>query len=692
MGLRDIAVRSTYKSGVSDANPIEDFLVPCLAQSVTYDRLSGYFSSRIFALAAEGLADFINGDGRMRLLMSERVTKEDLAVLSAFYDSEKESSAIDFDALLDDASKLKSEITKSHFDAMCWLLKNDRLEVRVVAYSHDDAAGPIFHPKVGIFRDTIGDSISFSGSVNETAAGWTGNIEEFKVFRSWDEGTKDFVKSDQENFEFFWNGGASPNFVTVTLPNAIRQKLIDVAPDDRPILRVGDDGAVGGSDATPSWKFRDYQLAAIEAWEKAGRVGILAMATGTGKTKTAKGALDRARETGSTLIVVSAPFEHIAKQWMDELSAYRPVMASGVANWRAEVSSMVMQVKMGWRTEMCIIGVQNTLATDDFGAYMLEAAEHFENRILVGDEVHGLGATSFQPVMRDEFNMRLGLSATPTRYFDEVGTNKLVAYFGETVFDFPTDAALAWRDPESGARALCDYKYFPHFVHLNEDELVAYEELSTKIAKFNQENLDFEAQKMLESLLFKRAGVAKGAKSKVPALRELLEERESPVEFCLIYCYDTVQLLEVGAMLHELGIPYQKITGEEQTRPDPRYSGLSERDWILKKFSQGITKVLLAIKCLDEGVDVPAAQLAFVLASSGNSREFIQRRGRLLRPSPGKEFAEIFDFLVAPNSDAPTQTNQLLVKEIKRLHELARDALNYGEVKETIAIYETEEM
>lgn len=677
--LKDLKVRATYRTGANNADPVADFLEPCLAVSTKYDRLSGYFSSRILALAAEGLSHFIAGSGTMRLIMSAHLTPDDFKKLSAYFETETDYSEL-FANYLNDTALLTTAIEKHHFEAMCWLLKEDRLDIRIVAFEQsDESRGPIFHPKVGIFTDEFGDSISFSGSVNETAAGWTGNIEEFKVFKSWaDESQREYFQGDRDSFEFYWGGGASPTFVTVPLSKALKDGLIAKAPADAPNLRIS--GNPAPETAVPA--LRNYQQAAIDAWVSNGYKGILAMATGTGKTKTARGCIEKVMERGPCMVVVTAPYQHIAKQWMDELSFMKPQIASGSNDWRSLLATKEQEKKLGWIKNICIIAVQNTAASDNFASLVERISTQFENVLFIGDEVHGLGATAFQNAMQPYFNLRLGLSATPDRYFDEVGTEVLIDYFEKTVFQFLTSEALAWRDPVTGAKALCDYKYYPEFVELKDSELQQYEEFSAKIAKFSGRKLDKDEQKALEGLLFKRAAVIKCASSKVPRLEELISASNLEIAHTLIYCFDMEQLLAVSEILHRNGITFQKITGEESNAADPRYNGLSERDWILKQFGLGTTKILLAIKCLDEGVDVPQAKLAYILASSGNPREFIQRRGRLLRPSPGKDFAILHDFVVLPSAESNSAVASILRKESARILSLAKDALNFDEVKQ----------
>ena len=437
-------------------------------------------------------------------------------------------------------------------------------------------------------------------------------------------------------------------------------------------------------------EFRDYQKSAIEAWVNAGMLGILEMATGTGKTKTAKGCIQKVLGLGSSCVLVTAPFDHIAKQWLNELSEFDPILISSTSKWRVDVRSARNNKVLDRRKNLVMVAVQNTAASKAFIDLLKEIVVQFDNSMIVGDEVHGLGATSFRNVMQPYYKYRLGLSATPQRYFDEDGTESLISYFGTTAFSFTTAEALAWRDPITGARALSPYKYFPIFVTLDDDELSKYLLLSDQIARIRRDDPDPSRQKRRSNLLFQRAAIAKTAKEKIPALQKIIELKAESLEYCLIYCHDMEQLFKVGELLATVNIPYQKVTGEEGNKPETKYGGMSERDWILNQFAKSTTKVLLAIKCLDEGVDIPAARIGFVLASSGNPREFIQRRGRMLRPSEGKEYAEVYDFVVAPpdkHDDRVRSSGWLAIfeKELKRIEEFAEEALNFDQVRTTVA-------
>lgn len=686
MGLKDLSLNASYDTGDITLDVVRDFYEPCLDEAVSYDRLSGYFSSRVIALAARGMGGFIQGHGRMRLITSANFSAQDLSAILSSEQDLRRSEKMDqiFALALEDRFELESLLEKHHLDAMCWLLREGRLEIKVVLpVSNQNSSNAIFHSKVGIFEDSEQNAISFSGSVNETLYGWTQNIEEFKVFKSWEDATQQFVDHDKRLFEKYWTPTEDSGFVTVPLPEATKMRLIELAPADAPDLKSYTRPRKKIKDTV---RLRDYQLSAIEEWEKANFQGIFEMATGTGKTKTASACIQEIQKRGSSLTVITAPYQHIAAQWVKELAELGPVLASGNSDWEATIKESISRIKLGRISHVVVVAVQNTAASRKFIELTNQVFQTTENFLFVGDEVHGLGATSFQAALNPNANFRLGLSATPERYFDEVGTSALSKYFHGTCYKFGTAEALTWIDPLTGQTPLCPYEYFPIFVSLSADETVEYEKLSDKIRKLSNTD-DFEQKQLLERLLFKRASILKTAHSKFGALDSLLRDLSGSVSDCLIYCNDFNQLLEVASILTRRGISYQKITGDEGSSPEKAFGNISERDWILKNFADGHSQVLLAIKCLDEGVDIPSAKIGIILASSGNPREFIQRRGRLMRRFPGKSKSVIYDFVVSPPASDDSATGQdvtIFRKELERIDEFAKDALNRAIIELTI--------
>jgi superfamily II DNA or RNA helicase len=685
VSFQDLDISTNYNSAFGQVDVVREFYSPVLEQSLRYDRVAGYFSSRALASAAKGISGLVRNGGKMRLLTSHAFTSSDTSSMQEYYASEKFAHDLlkDFSDSYQKLGDLADTIAKNHVAAMCWMLSKGFLEIKVVVPKSADLSSispdewEKFHPKFGIFFDNDENSIAFAGSVNETALAWNANIENFDVFLSWIPGELDRrISPKVSQFERMWKGQISDQWETIDLPIAVRDKIIeDFAPSDFPSLKSDKENVA-------TKKLRQYQLDAVDAWKNSGYKGILEMATGTGKTKTAKACIELAREKGSLLTIVIVPYQHIGDQWMKELSEFSPISTG--KDWRRKLGDSASQVAFGRIKNLVVVAVKNTAASKDFTTLVKNMSSDFANVMIVGDEVHWLGAPTFQPALIDEANFRLGLSATPKRYFDETGTDFLVNYFGDSVFQLTIGDALKLKDA-SGNPILCPYNYRPITVSLSEEEFMEYQELSRKIGMYSAMQQDRDVADILQTLRNNRANIAKSAASKIPAVRDLLMNLPKPLEQCLIYCADFDQLNTVARILESMNIPTQQITGMESATASINFNNISEREHIIRNFANGNLGVLLAIDCLDEGVDIPSARIGIILASSGNEKEFIQRRGRLMRPFAGKHFAEIFDFCVLPiNPMDPLASVSLVNVELSRIEQFAQDALNVNEIVEFI--------
>ncbi len=685
MSFLDLEISSSYDSGLGDIDVVANFYAPVLGKSTRYDRVAGYFSSQVFASAARGIAGLVRNGGKMRLLTSHAFTPSDTESIQDYYLSESFSEGLIREFLdgFKEMGDLASAIANRHVAAMCWMLREGFLEIKVVVPDSADLKNigvddwDKFHPKFGILYDDSNNRIAFSGSVNETAGAWKRNIENFDVFLSWVPGEAERrINPKALQFEKMWNGSIGGKWRTLDLPSAVKNKIIlDYAPQDFPkeIQVEPKDNAYG---------LRSYQLDALFAWVNANRVGILEMATGTGKTRTAKACISSTQELGPLLTIVVAPYQHICDQWLKELSDFNPLPIG--ANWRKKLDEAHTDVVLGRRQNLTIVAVKNTAGSKDFVTAIQNMSSSFQNTLLVGDEVHWLGASAFRASLISEANFRLGLSATPSRYFDEDGTEYLVKYFGGSVFKLSLGEALKLKN-EAGQSILCPYEYYPILVDLSEDELARYRDLSRRIAQLKNLEDSPEVRKDLQDLYFLRSAITKSAASKIPAVKKLLKDLPKPISQCLIYCADSSQLHDVAVVLQELRIDSQQITGEESTVTSEKWHGMNEREFIIHNFAKGKLGVLLAIRCLDEGVDIPSAKIGIILASSGNVKEFIQRRGRLMRPSEGKEKAVIYDLCVLPeSSEDPVKETGIVQVELARISEFADDAINQFDVYDLI--------
>ena len=677
MTLIDLGIAQAYDTGNRNDQVVHDFYIPVLQESISYKRLTGYFSSQVLALAARGIAGLISNGGKMQLITSPVVSEKDFQALtsSAPADIQKFVDA-QFAKAIGDLNNLASTIAFDHVRALGWMLREGFLEIRVLVPRDINSGSGIFHSKVGIVEDKEGNKVSFSGSVNETAMGWSQNIEEFKVFKSWDSGSAFWVKHDEALFEKYWACSSHDGFEAIPLPKDSTQKLISIAPEEFEELNL----------MVPSTgekrKLRQYQIDAIDSWEQAGFQGILEMATGTGKTFTARECIKRWKNGKlNSLILVIAPTQTIGSQWQEVLSDMEPITTFGSKPWRESLRDLISKAALKLIDHTVVIAIQNTGSSSDFVELYSKLMNSFTSHLIIADEMHGLGAPVFRQALNPAIEGRLGLTATPNRWFDEEGTDLLNKYFKGVVFTFGLHEALTWIDPESGLTPLCPYKYFPEFISLDHLEMDEYLDLTKRIIMQSNKAADSDSQEKLNRLLEKRASVLKKAHGKLTALSVIIEQIGS-VSGCLVYCSDREQINEVIEIVAKKGITYRTFTGEEGTSPQKEFNGKSERDWILQSFEEDDIQMLIAMKCLDEGVDIPSAKTGIILASTTNPREFIQRRGRLLRRARGKEIAHIYDMIVAPEFDSNNQSEvvnaarKIMEKELLRVDEFAANAVN----------------
>lgn len=679
MPLTDLEILDAYDTGDRAERVIQDFYIPVLQEAKVYKRLTGYFSSQVLALAARGVAGLIKNGGKMQLIASPVVSESDYKVLSSFRDEDlQEFVNKQFEIAMGNLNDLAATIAYDHLRALGWMLRENILEIRILVPRDIDSGSGIFHSKVGVIEDNVGNIISFSGSVNETAMGWSQNIEEFKVFKSWESGSANWVKHDMSLFDRYWNLSNDSGFQSVPLPKRAAEKLLAIAPNEISELDLGA--------SIVKKKPRKYQLEAIESWSKAGFKGILEMATGTGKTFTARLCVDAWKEgKKDSVILITAPTQTIGSQWQEVMKDLNPITTFENQPWRELLRDGIANFSLGISKHVLIIAVQNTASSDDFLAQIAKLNTLTRNHLFIADEMHGLGSPIFRKALNEDFEARLGLTATPNRWFDEDGTSLLMDYFGGVVYRFGLHEALNWVDPISELTPLCPYNYYPEFVDLDSLEMEKYLELTKQIIIQSSRSVDGESDDRLRRLQDDRALILKKANDKFSSLKRVLDSL-SGISGCLIYCSDREQIDQVIDIVSVRGITYRTFTGREGTNPKKEYNGLSERDWILNSFENGEIQTLIAMKCLDEGVDIPSARIGIILASTTNPREFIQRRGRLLRRSKGKELAEIYDMIVAPlfdendQSEIVNQARKILEKELQRANEFANDALNSASV------------
>lgn len=694
MSYKNISIKSSYETGEDDL--VDSFYIPVLENAIQYDRIAGFFSSSSLAIASKGLAGLIKNKGKMRLIACPQLQKYDVEIIKQV--CEGENSLLE-ENLINSISSVEDEFENNHVKALGWMLSKGFLEIKIAIpiktsmYAFPNASNKgIFHQKVGLLKDREGNEISFSGSINETALGWIDNIEEFKVFKSWVSGQNNYLLDDIKKFNEFWDNKRK-NVKVIELPDAVKDNLIKKSNDFdintidlkmykkiKKIKQIKDKLGLFfyQKDAINKWKDNNYKL-------------LFQMATGTGKTRTAIGCIVEALNIADKLLViVSCPQGTLSLQWkreIDELDLgidYSQVIDGTNKKWRDNLDEILLKISIGYYDTAIIYTTHITCSKKEF----IERINNRKNKIktlFIGDEVHGLGATKTRLGLSEEYDYRVGLSATPSRWFDESGTYLLEEYFGNENFEFSIADALTTINPLTGKTFLVNYYYYIEFVKLTDDEVQGYKKLSLDIKKLNLcKKKSEEYAERIERLLFKRANIIKNAENKYVKLQEILYSMDK-IEDLIIFV-SSEQLNNVLKILSNMKIPAHRLTQNEGTVSNINYGGLTEREYIINKFKDKQYKALVAIKCLDEGIDIPSASKAILMANSTNPREYVQRIGRVIRQSKDKKNATIYDISIEPNynriNDEYIRQFEKMVckKERVRLEEIAINAMNNAEV------------
>lgn len=690
MALSDLYIAKEYRNLKCDV--INDFYVPILSNAVMYKRAVGFFNSAALYEMAIGLRHLVEKQGKMELIVSPRLTEEDIQSINLGYKTREE---VVERALLRDFDEPKNKTEFRKLNLLANLIAEGVLDIKVAFKINANSAG-IFHEKIGIVIDAEGNKVAFTGSMNETYSGLLQNYESIDVFCSWRDEDYDRVNIKENAFDNLWDN-LDAAMEVIPFPKVAVERLNSYKVEKTEPLCV----EIQNEDDSQNVFFKipdtiglyDYQREAIETWENNNCCGIFDMATGAGKTFTALGALSALSKNlnNNIAVVIVAPYQHLVEQWVEDIIQFnvKPIVAYSYPGqkWRKQFSDAVTAYNVGAIDNFCVIATNATFSLNDFQSILQKFKKNFA---FVVDEAHNFGAVKLSSLLPKKARYRLALSATIERFRDEEGTNKLRKYFGKTCISFSLKEAI-----QKGF--LTSYYYHPVVVYLNADEYEQYQEITKTIIRnggASQENID--KNPYIEMLLIRRARIISGCKEKVSKLVEVMKPYKND-NYILVYCgatkYDNDssdlkdddevrQIEEVNRKLYyELGMKVHKFTSEESKE---------ERDEIKRMFASGTElQVITAIKCLDEGVNIPAIKKAFILASSTNPKEYIQRRGRVLRRAKGKEYAEIFDFITLPRpleevqfcSEEELSCDLSLVrKEFLRMIDFAETARNPFEI------------
>lgn len=708
MSLIDVDIKKEYRSLRHDI--AKEFYIPLLSRAVEYKRAVGFFSSTVLCQIAVGVAALAKNGGKIKIVASPHLSDEDIKAIRKGY----ELRSIVKKAILQEMVEPIDSFSQKRLNLLANLIADDILDIKI-AFTESNSAMGMYHEKLGIITDAKNNSVVFSGSMNESINALSANYEVIDVWCSWNgEEQAERVTNKIASFSSIWNDD-EPNIKIIEFPE-IKQEIIAryrrtafVDYDESfqeellqlssyPLTKLKNSPQISAE-----VKLHDYQVEAINAWEKNGFRGIFDMATGTGKTYTALGAVVRLCESvnNKVAVFIVCPFQHLVEQWVEDIKRFEihPIIGYSTSpqrDWLKRLENAIrdQKLKIKGREFLCFVCTNATFSTSKVQTALNRVRGDV---LLLVDEAHNFGADRLSKLMANRYNYRLALSATIERHNDEDGTQKLYDYFGARCIEYSLERAIK-------EKKLTPYKYYPIITTLNDKENRIYNDLTIEMGKCLQKIKDgkWQLNEKGKKIALKRARLVAGIEDKLIKLAEYIQPYIHD-NHILIYCGATTvlqdnrdrsdfadeDLRQIDAVTRLLGEALDMKVSQFTSKED-----IIEREVLKREFATGDNlQALIAIKCLDEGVNIPAIKTAFILASTTNPKEYIQRRGRVLRLYKNKEYAVIYDFIALPRplDEVSSITEEqfrreigLVKNELTRAEAFAQIALNMGEAGKVI--------
>lgn len=677
MSFKDLDIKLSYIS-CGEENIAKSFLVPALKQTNRYRRSVGFFSSGVFGPIIDGIVALSRNGGKIELIASPRLSDEDINAINLGYQKREE---IIENAFSRDFLKELDTLDDTKLQLLVALIANETLDIKIAV---TDSTG-IYHDKLGILEDFEGNTVVFYGSANESLSGYKNNYEKIRVVKSWVDAEVESIEDECKEFQSLWEG-TNPFVKIYNYKESAKANILEV-------IKQRSDSK--GKSALAPIKLRDYQEEAINAWTANNYHGFYVMATGTGKTWTAIYSAKRLVEEHPAMIVICAPYKHLVKQWADDVEKAFPdakliMVSSENPLWETQISQEIIRKQYKPDNQIIII---STIASFKMERFTNVINKSKEDKMLIVDEAHRF--TERPDELKETFQYMLGLSATPFSGTTAHKGLELMEWFGGQVFNLPIENAL-----ERGF--LVPYNYHPIYVYATEDEEGKFKFHTQKILSCFKNNKCINPDLLVKSLR-NRLRVISMAEEKTTRIDEIIN-RISEKDHFVVYCGDGKlfdadsgkELRHIQAIKRVLtahGFKSSQFTATED---------MTDRMELVDAFNKQEISALAAIRCLDEGINIPSIKSALILSSNDDYREFVQRRGRILRTYGNKEFANIYDVIVLPSYDMQGWAKI----ELRRFHEYARLALNWEELEvelndllgsygltiEDVDVYDYEEM
>ena len=649
MSYLDLDVKRSYISMGTD-NIAKAFLNPALMCTKSYKRSVGFFSSSVLVPILDGIVALARNGGCVKLIASPSLSVDDVEAISKGYELREK---IVKDSFTKTFLREIEFLDDTKLELLVNLVAKGVLDIKIAV---TDTIG-VYHDKLGILEDFDGNKIAFYGSANSSINGYQNNYEKIRTAKSWDNTENTSVIEEEMEFDALWSG--THEFVKVyTYTESAKENILKVMTERSE-----------NSGKNPI-KLRDYQEQAIKAWVNNRYHGFYVMATGTGKTWTAIFSAKELLKEHSGMIVICAPYKHLVKQWCEDVEKAFPdakiiLVSSENAKWESQMTEAIINKRYKPDTQIIII---STIASFNMPRFKNSLNKSKEDKLLIVDEAHRFTERSEE--LKEQFSYMLGLSATPFSGTSATKGRELMNFFGGQVFNLPIESAL-----ERGY--LVPYYYHPIYVNATEEDEGKFSYHTRKMVACYRGNVCVDPEQFMKSHRnrLRVISMAEEKQEKITSILGSVKDRDHFVVYCgdgKLFDEGTGEELRhiqsIKRVLSNLGYKPSQFTAQEN---------MDERMQLVDAFNKGEISALAAIRCLDEGINIPSIKSALILSSNDDYREFVQRRGRILRQYKGKTFAHIYDVIVLPSSDSQAWAKI----ELRRFHEYAKLSSNWEELQ-----------
>ena len=648
MTFKEFAIEKSYINRGSN-NFLDSLLKPALREAAYYRRSVGFFSSSVFSLLLNSLPSFIRNNGKIHLIVSPELSNDDIKAIQLGY--EKKSDLLnrrfleDFDAeirLFDDVG----------LDTLAELVARGILDVKVASVKNDFG---IYHDKLGILTDRVGNNVVFYGSPNSSANAYLNNYEKIRVVRDWIQGEGEAVRDEISEFDSMWEN-RNPYLEVFDFMESVKECILVVKEERSRGKKVKD-----------PIELYDYQKDAIQAWVDKGFRGFYVMATGTGKTWTAIYSAKRLLEEHKCLIVIAAPYKHLVRQWAEDVNKLFPdaetvLISSENPQWYTISKRLVLSQQYHPEKQIILITTIKSFYSAKFEK-VINLSD--EEKLLIVDEAHRF--TQRPENLRRAYSYMLGLSATPINGKQNESGIALLDFFAGLAYNLPIEEALE-------RNFLVHYNYFPVYVTATSAEEENFNAISSNMAGCFRDGVLIDRERFVKYVRA-RLRIMGMAEEKLARIKTFVDQIKEKDHF-VVYCGDGRLFDEqdeeirhiqfVQNQMDDMGIRTSQFTANEN---------MDRRMELVDMFNKQEIDALVAIRCLDEGINIPSIKSALILSSNDDYREFVQRRGRILRKYKGKKSADIYDVVVLPSAMCP----KMAIIELRRYYEYAKLALNKEE-------------